>query len=215
MPESQRIALLQRGMRRPSVHEQYVCTVALEHEDGTVEPPDRTNPSGPAGIATPAGLLPFVTAPHLRPLPSTGITRRPQYYYGPLRHPADPACPSRGSGCCVHNIEQSFPCCCFLHLPHVPTPIPRRKRFGACVAHFPIRHRPSPFPRRVGFRIARFEACTAFTMFRPVMVAEPPKAALRHQSASVCIVTSANRPGCYQRERQLCRYRHSCRFRLS
>ena len=43
------------------------------------------------------------------------------------------------------------------------------------------------------------------------MVAEPPKAALRHQSASVCIVTSANRPGCYQRERQLCRYRHSCR----
>ena len=123
MPESQRIAVLQRGMRRPSVHEQYVCTVALEHEDGTVELPDRTNPSGPAGIATPAGFLPFVTAPHLRPLPSTGITRRPQYYYGPLRHPADPACPSRGSGCCVHNIEQGFPCCCFLHLPYVPTPI--------------------------------------------------------------------------------------------
>ena len=40
--------------------------------------------------------------------------------------------------------RQGFPCCYFLHLPHLPTPIPRRKRFGASVAHFPIRHRPSP-----------------------------------------------------------------------
>ena len=32
-----------------------------------------------------------------RPLPSTGVTRLHRYY-GPLRHPASPACPSRVSG---------------------------------------------------------------------------------------------------------------------
>ena len=37
------------------------------------------------------------------------------------------------------------------------------------------------------------------------MVAEPPYAALCHQSASVYIVASVNRPGCYQPERQLLR----------
>ena len=34
-------------------------------------------------------------------------------------------------------------------------------------------------------------------------VAEPPKAALCHQSASAHFVASVNRPGCYQPERQL------------
>ena len=54
------------------------------------------------GKATPAGLRPSVIPPHLRPLSSTGITPRLQSY-GPLRHPAGPACPSRGSGCRVHG----------------------------------------------------------------------------------------------------------------
>ncbi len=35
------------------------------------------------------------------------------------------------------------------------------------------------------------------------LLAEPPKAALRHQSASVHFVTSTNRSGCYQPKRQL------------
>ena len=77
---------------------------------------------------------------------------------------------------------------------------------GARVAHFPIRLRPSPINRRVGFRIARFEACSTFTRVPARMVAEPPKAALFfffYQSASVHVVTSMARPGCYQPERQL------------
>ena len=40
-------------------------------------------------FATPGTLPPSVTAPHLRPLPSTGITRLPRYYE-PLRHPVGP-----------------------------------------------------------------------------------------------------------------------------
>ena len=52
---------------------------------------------GVLGRATPAGVRPSHVPPHLRPLPSTGITRLPRYC-GPLRHPAGPACPSRGSG---------------------------------------------------------------------------------------------------------------------
>ena len=60
--------------------------------------------AGFVGKATPAGLRPSVIPPHLRPLSSTGITPRLQYY-GPLRHPAGPACPSRGSGCRVHGTD--------------------------------------------------------------------------------------------------------------
>ena len=58
------------------------------------------------GVATPASLLPSDIAPCLRPLSSTGITRRLQYYE-PLRHPAGPACPSRDSGWCVHTTDRA------------------------------------------------------------------------------------------------------------
>ena len=57
------------------------------------------------GIATPASFRPSDIAPGLKPLSSTGITRRLQYYE-PLRHPAGPACPSRDSGWCVHTINR-------------------------------------------------------------------------------------------------------------
>jgi len=117
---------------------------------------------------------PFRIAPESGPLSSAGITPHPRYYE-PIRHPADPAVPSRGSGCLARgfergfpsrrarSIEQGFPCCCFLHLPCVLAPIPRRKRAGALVARFPARRRPSPKSGRVGFRIGLFEACLAFT----------------------------------------------------
>ena len=62
---------------------------------------DASGVSGPLpgfqAFATPGTLPPSVTAPHLRLLPSTGITRLLQYYE-PLRHPAGPASPSRGPG---------------------------------------------------------------------------------------------------------------------
>ena len=61
--------------------------------------------------------------------------------------------------------------------------------FHACCRHYPggtcrcmcrslpDRCQPSPFPWRVGFRITRFEACSAFTGVAARMVAEPPLAA--------------------------------------
>ena len=60
-----------------------------------------------------------------------------------------------------------------------------------------------PVDERVGFRIAVFGACSAFTRVPACMVAETPKASLVHQSASVHVVTSINRPGCSQPERQV------------
>ena len=63
-------------------------------------------------------------------------------------------------------------------LPYMPTPLPRRKRSGAPVASLPGRRRPSPFLGRVGFRVALFEACSAFALAPACMVAEPPEAAL-------------------------------------
>ena len=49
---------------------------------------------------------------------------------------------------------------------------------GRCfVALFPAGRRPSPDDRRVGFRVKRFEACSAFTRVPACMVAEPPRVA--------------------------------------
>ena len=62
--------------------------------------------AGIVGKATPAGLRPSVISPHLRPLSSTGVTPRLQYY-GPLRRPAGPACPSRGPGRRVHGTARA------------------------------------------------------------------------------------------------------------
>ena len=82
--------------------------------------------------------------------------------------------------------RQGFPCCCAFHLPCVPTPLPRRKPAGAPVALFPASRRPSPIYRRVGFRISRFEACSAFTRVPARMVAEPPRAARLPRCFSPC-----------------------------
>ena len=67
----------------------------------------------------------------------------------------------------------------------------------------PDRCQPSPFYRRVGFRITRFEACSAFTRVAARMLAEPPKAALFHRSASNHVVTSVIRSDRFRLERQL------------
>ena len=61
---------------------------------------------GVIGWATPAGFHPFRVPPHLRPLPSTGMTRRPQYYR-PLRHPVGPDWSSRISGSGVHPTDRA------------------------------------------------------------------------------------------------------------
>ncbi len=84
--------------------------------------------------------------------------------------------------------------------------------FHACRRHYPggigrcLRRslpdpcQPSSSIGRVGFRINRFEACSAFARATARMVAGPPKAALRHQSASADVVTSIVRSDCYRLE---------------
>ena len=113
-------------------------------------------------MATPETLLPLDIAPHLRPLPSTGITRFPRYC-GPLRHPHRPDLTL--TGCQLH-----VPC----HRPGLPVlrPFPSSMRaaantpaepVGACVARFPTG---SSLPRYQGGSASAsypFEACSAFT----------------------------------------------------
>ena len=86
--------------------------------------------AGFVGKATPAGLRPSVIPPHLRPLSSTGITPRLQYY-GPLRHPVGPACPSRGPGCRVHGTDRA-------------SRVATLSIFHACRRHYPGGNRPVP-----------------------------------------------------------------------
>ena len=128
------------------------------------------------GIATPASSLPSDIAPHLRPLSSAGITRRLRSY-GPLRHPDGPACPSRDSGWCVHTTDRAS------RVASIPLLHACRRHYpggtGQCARRsLPSRWQPSPFYRRVGFRITRFEACSAFTKVAARMLAEPPMAVL-------------------------------------
>ena len=135
----------------------------LGHQDGVI------------GRATPAGFGSSRIPPHLRPLPSAGITRLPRYY-GPLRRPAGPACPSRGSGWRVPRHRQGFPCCHHPPLPCVPPPLPRRSQ-PVRVARFPAG---GSLPRYSG------GSASAMPVSRPArrslrvaahMVAKPPKAA--------------------------------------
>ena len=118
--------------------------------------------AGFIGKATPAGLRPSVIPPHLRPLSSTGIAPRLQYY-GPLRHPAGPACPSRGSGCRVHGTVRA-------------SRVAALSIFHTCRRHYPGGNRPvllslasrpvSGLPLLLGgsaSAFAVFEACSAFT----------------------------------------------------
>ena len=149
-------------------------------------------------------MLPSRIALDPGPLPSTGITRLPRYY-GPLRHPAGPDWPSRVSGGRVHATDRASRVAAFFI-------------FHACWRHYPGRyrsvHRSLASQSANGLPLNNGGSASALSVSRPAqrslrvparMVAEPPYAALCHQSASVYIVASVNRPGCYQPERQLLR----------
>ena len=86
--------------------------------------------AGFIGSAIPAGFRSSDIPPRLRPLSSTGIAPRLRYY-GPLRHPAGPACPSRGSGCRVHGAVRAS---------RVAAP----SIFHACRRHYPGGNEPVP-----------------------------------------------------------------------
>ena len=158
--------------------------------------------AGIVGKATPAGLRPFVISPHPEApfldgrYPASSVLRASP-------PPCRPSLPLAGSRSPRARHRQGFPCCYAFHLPCMPAPIPRRKPAGAFVALFPAGQRPSPYYRRVGFRAKRFEACSAFTRVPACMVAEPPIGGPSLQGASAHVVTSMNRPGRYQPERQL------------
>ena len=102
--------------------------------------------------ATPKTLLPFSIPPHLRPLPSAGITPLHQYY-GPLRHPDRPGLSLAGFRLVRATPPTGLP---------VLRPSPSSMRAaattpvepdGARVARFPRGWQPSPIGRRVGFHI--------------------------------------------------------------
>ena len=109
------------------------------------------------GIANPAGLLPSSIPPHLRPLSSIGITRRLQSY-GPLRHPGGPACPSRGSGWCVHTTDRA-------------SRVATSSLFHTCRRHYPGGNGPVRlsllFPAVVGLPLFSAGSASALLFSRP------------------------------------------------
>ena len=130
------------------------------------------------------------------------MTRRPQYYR-PLRHPAGPDWSSRISGSGVRTTDRAS---------RVAAP----SILQTCRRHYPGGNDPVRLSlasrTAVGLSLIRGGSAPALPVSRPArrslrvpasLLAEPPKAALSHQSASVHFVTSTNRPGCYQPKRQL------------
>ena len=151
--------------------------------------PESSPSSRGPGIATPAGLLPSVIAPHLRSLSSTGITRRLQSY-GPLRHPDRPSLPLTGFRLVRATPPTGLPVL-------LPSPSSMRAAAntpagpaGALVAHFPAS---ASLPQRTG------GSAPAFQVSRPAQrsLALRPAWSLDHPRRPVT-------PKCFER----CRYLH-------
>ena len=122
--------------------------------------------------------------------------------YWPLRHPAGPACPSRGPGCHVHGTDRA-------------SRVATLSIFHACRRHYPGGNRPvhSSFSSQPvgGLPLFPGGSTSALTVsrparrslaFRPAWSLSRPRRPF-YQSASAHIVTSMNRSGRYQPERQL------------
>ena len=118
-----------------------------------------------------------------RPLPSTGVTRRPRYYE-PLRHPRRPGRSLAGVRLRVtrpHHL--GFPVLRGISLyRHAVVITPVARWVGSLVKrHIPAiciarqRLRPSPSFCRVGVHIGHFEACSTFTRVTACLLAASPK----------------------------------------
>src|SRR5262245_38894005 len=121
--------------------------------------------------ANPQAVGRFQSAPEVRPLPSTGITRLPRYYE-PVRLPSAARPVPRGRP--VGNAIVPP-----LGLPVLPAASPGTSASAITPAgpvepcRSPLdQRRPSPSVRQVGSRIARFEVCSAFTLVRARMLAD-------------------------------------------
>ncbi len=117
-----------------------------------------------------------------RSLPSTGITRLPQYC-GPLRHPKVPGPSLAGLQLVILTTPRGFPCCVRFPGVHALATTPAR-RLGVLSAHFPSRVSLPRYGRRVGPRIVLFEACSAFTHVRACTLAPSPYIVTRLPEAS-------------------------------
>ena len=166
---------------------------------------DASGISGPRfgviGFATPVSLLPSVIPPHLRSLPSTGITPLPRYSE-PLRHPASPRPLPAGS---------PVPC---VHTPDRASRVAAAPLFHACRRHYPGGTVGAPVARfPTGASLPRVIAgsASASLFSKPARrsLSLPPAcslsrlATLFHRSASAQVVTSPSRSDCSRLERQL------------
>src|SRR5579859_3467608 len=126
-------------------------------------------------MATLPTLDRFQDAPEVRPLPSTGITRR-QRYYEPVRLPRRPGLSLAGVRLGVTTPNAwGLPCCVDSPFVDMPSPVPRWDRRRDQVAPLKLRQRPSPSLCWVGSHIALFEACSAFTHVTACLLTESPK----------------------------------------
>ena len=73
---------------------------------------------------------------------------------------------------------------------------------GASVVRLPQQRRPSPRSSRVGFRIALFEACSAFTHVTACMLAKSPEVTL-YTGVLQPLRYLHDRSDCYRLERQV------------
>ncbi len=119
----------------------------------------------------------------LRPLPSTGVTRR-QQYYGPLRHPRRPGLSLAGVRLRVTRPHRlGFPVLRWISVYRHAVVITPVARWVGSLVRRPIpavyiarqRLRPSPRCCRVGVHIGRFEACSTFTRVTACLLAASPK----------------------------------------
>ena len=131
-------------------------------------------------------------------LSSTGIIQLfPDY--GPVRHPASPACPSWDVGL-VCALPTGLPM-----LPCLPTSMHNGTNTPAeadrCLCRFSSRSVVGLplIPGEPASASTCFETCSAFTRVPACMVAEPSKTVLCHRSASVDVV-STNHSACYRPE---------------
>ena len=109
----------------------------------------------------------------LGPLPSTGVTRLPQYYE-PLRHPSRPGL-SLTSCQLIHTVitagtsRVAYGALCLHAVANTPAGL-----METCSLIRFHQLRPSPKPGRVGSCISLFEACSAFTHVTAYMLAKSP-----------------------------------------
>ena len=151
-------------------------------------------------------LVAFHVVLELRSLRSTGITRF-RRYYEPLRPPLRPGLPLTGFRLPAtprHRAE--FLCLRWFPGGHAVATTPAetngliaRSSPDKVRRHTPVRWQPSLSCMQVGFRINRFEACSAFTHVTACPLAEPPSGPLTSEASA------HRRSDCFRLERPSCR----------